>query len=189
MTNLTEKLKKGELPDNHHYYFKLPKSKEYEVGNTFCLETLRWCKDGDKIEVLSEVPSYEQWIMTKNLSERAHLEMYKARGEKVKLEAENAQLKKWCEEFNALEVAKENTKLKTENKWYSEQLNEAVKEIAKLKELLKECRSPINYALCLNLSEEEKKEFKNLLAKIKQVLADNKIQANTVACNKIQESE
>ena len=61
MTNLTDKLNKGELPDNHHYYFKLPKSKEYEVGNTFCLETLRWCKDGDKIEVLSEVPSYEEW--------------------------------------------------------------------------------------------------------------------------------
>ncbi len=41
-----------------------------------------------------------------------------------------------------------------------------------LKELLKECRSPINYALCLNLSEEEKKEFKNLLAKINQVLGE-----------------
>jgi hypothetical protein len=34
----------------------------------------------------------------------------------------------------------ENTKLKTENKWYSEQLNEASKEIEKLKELLKECK-------------------------------------------------
>lgn len=33
----------------------------------------------------------------------------------------------------------ENDKLKTENKWYSEQLNEAVKKIDKLKELLKEC--------------------------------------------------
>ena len=41
-----------------------------------------------------------------------------------------------------------------------------------LKELLKECRSPINYALCCNLSEEEKIEFKNLLAKIKQVLGE-----------------
>lgn len=41
--------------------------------------------------VLTPVPSYEEW--------------------QAKLE-ENAQLKKWCEEFNALEVAKENTKLK-----------------------------------------------------------------------------
>ena len=41
-----------------------------------------------------------------------------------------------------------------------------------LKELLKECRSPINHALCLNLSEEEKIEFKNLLAKIKQAIGE-----------------
>ena len=45
-------------------------------------------------------------------------------------------------------------------------------ENTKLKELLIECRSPINYALCLNLSEEEKIEFKNLLAKIKQILGE-----------------
>ena len=37
-------------------------------------------------------------------------------------------------------VKEENTKLKTENKWYSEQLNEVVKEIAKLKVLLKELK-------------------------------------------------
>ena len=47
-----------------------------------------------------------------------------------------------------------------------------VEENQQIKELLKECRSPINYALCLNLSEEEKKEFKNLLAKIKQALGE-----------------
>lgn len=39
------------------------------------------------------------------------------------LEEENEQLKKWCEEFNALEVVKENEKLK---------------------ELLQECRSNID---------------------------------------------
>jgi predicted RNase H-like nuclease (RuvC/YqgF family) len=37
----------------------LPKG-TYEVGNTFCLETLRYCKGGDKIEVIEEVPSYEE---------------------------------------------------------------------------------------------------------------------------------
>ena len=41
-----------------------------------------------------------------------------------------------------------------------------------LKELLRDCRGPINYALCLNLSEEEKIEFKNLLAKIKQAIGE-----------------
>lgn len=45
-------------------------------------------------------------------------------------------------------------------------------EKAQNKELLKKCRSPINYALCLNLSEEEKIEFKSLLVKINQVLGE-----------------
>ena len=58
----------------------------------------------------------------------------------IDLEAENAQLRKFLEEFNALDVAQENDKLKTENKWYSEQLNEMVKEVSQLKELLEECR-------------------------------------------------
>lgn len=43
---------------------------------------------------------------------------------------------------------------------------------SKLKKLLKECRSPINYALCLNLDEEEKIEFRNLLSKIKQAIGE-----------------
>lgn len=42
------------------------------------------------------------------------------------------------------QTKKENTKLKTENKWYSEQLNEASKEIEKLKELLKRIRKELN---------------------------------------------
>jgi hypothetical protein len=115
MTNLTEKLKSGELPDNHHYYYRLPKG-TYEVGNTFCLETLRYCKGGDKIEVIEEVPSYEQW--------------------QAKLE--------------------ENTKLKTENKWYSEQLNEASKEIEKLKERIYEF-AEANQSLRKQLDEERAK--------------------------------
>lgn len=45
---------------------------------------------------------------------------------------------KWVERCE--ELQKENTKLKTENKWYSEQLNEAVKKIDRLKEMLKECQ-------------------------------------------------
>lgn len=39
----------------------------------------------------------------------------------------------------------ENTKLKTENKWYSEQLNEAVKEISQLKEVLKGAKEIIEW--------------------------------------------
>lgn len=38
------------------------------------------------------------------------------------LQAENAQLKKWCEEFNALEVYKENDKLKTDCRTLAQKL-------------------------------------------------------------------
>ena len=47
-----------------------------------------------------------------------------------------------------------------------------IDENKQLKELLRDCRSPINYALCLNLDEEEKIEFRNLLAKIKQAIGE-----------------
>ena len=59
MTDLTDKLKKGELPEGF-YYFKLPNG-ETDTGKDFGLAILLMCEDGDKIEVLSEVPSYEQW--------------------------------------------------------------------------------------------------------------------------------
>lgn len=65
-----------------------------------------------------------------------------------KLKEENAQLKKWCEEFNALDVKQENEKLKTENKWHSEQLNEAVKEIDKLKEEVSTETYKVSEAYC-----------------------------------------
>lgn len=54
------------------------------------------------------------------------------------------------------------------------------KENAQLKELLKECRERLIYCTI---------STQDVQAKINQVLADNKIQANTVACNKIQENE
>lgn len=60
------------------------------------------------------------------------------------------------------QTKKENTKLKTENKWYSEQLNEASKEIEKLKELLKEV---LRHELSL-------KEVTELTRKIDQVLGE-----------------
>lgn len=42
-------------------------------------------------------------------------------------------------------MQEENTKLKTENKWFSEQLNEAVKEVGQLKELLTMAREEFKY--------------------------------------------
>lgn len=68
------------------------------------------------------VPSYEEWKATEKYNK--HLEevikIYERKDKQAtetsiaynELEEENAQLKKWCEEFNVLEVAKENAQLK-----------------------------------------------------------------------------
>ena len=64
-----------------------------------------------------------------------------------------------------LKLQEENTKLKTENKWYSEQLNEAVKEVAKLKELLTMVKPVLQ--LEYNVTEN-----RNLIKKINQVLGE-----------------
>lgn len=91
MTNLTEAWHKGELPSGWYWV-------KNEFGNIFLSE---YSEDYDCIsdraikdfftevsritEIVCKAPTYEQWVMTKNLSERAHLEMYKARGEAYKL--------------------------------------------------------------------------------------------------------
>lgn len=87
MTDLTEQWRKGELPEGW-YYIRRGLSKRIDIaflGRAFF--------EGN-IEVVKIVPTFEEWAMTKNLSERAHIEMYKARGKKVKLENENTRLKK-----------------------------------------------------------------------------------------------
>ena len=100
----------------------------------------------------AEVPSYELW--------KAVHEQWK-----VLLE-ENAQLKKWCEEFNALEVAKENTKLKSKLQLketaYDFDTARLEEENTKLKELLKEV---LRHDLSL-------KEVTELTRKIAQVLGE-----------------
>ena len=61
-----------------------------------------------EMEVLAEVPTYDEYISLLSDS------VAKVEGEEInaELQEENYNLKKWCEEFNALDVAKENTKLK-----------------------------------------------------------------------------
>lgn len=89
MTDLTEQWKKGELNRDEVYYYETPfYTVDTASGYWLCnhLDTKK-----DKVKVLDQVPSYEEW---------------KAKNE------ENKQLKIWCEEFNALDVAKENAKLK-----------------------------------------------------------------------------
>ena len=130
MTNLTERWKSGELEEGN-YYIKdkygnfiiaqyLP-DYDYDHQDGHCFDGYSWYGLGfdyddleqDSVkEVLAPVPSYEEY---------SRLEWYAGCGPDiiVELNKENRQLRKWCEEFNALDVAKENQKLK---------------------ELLKECR-------------------------------------------------
>lgn len=101
--NLTELWKKGEL-EKGYYYVKGIKKYDginvYWIGYPIHELERRWIT-----EVLAPVPSYEEY---------SRLEWYAGCGPDriVELNKENRQLRKWCEEFNALNVAEENQKLK-----------------------------------------------------------------------------
>ena len=62
-------------------------------------------------------------------------------------------------------------------------------ENTKLKELLEEYKDITATAMLYTKSDEEYAKAKTVRERIDQVLANNKIQANTVACNKIQENK
>ena len=101
--DLTEQWEKGELEIDRYYYVKYADGSveiQLYVGG-FLMRT-----DNKVIEVLAPVPSYEEY---------SRLEWYAGCGPDriVELNKENRQLRKWCEEFNAIDVAKENQQLKT----------------------------------------------------------------------------
>lgn len=122
---LTEQWKNGELEWDREYYV--------DLENNGIVKQLYLDKDGcfvdgiidyslknkPYMEVLAPVPSYEEW------------------------QEEQKSLKVLAEEY--CKEKEENDKLKTENKWYSEQLNEAVKEVSQLKELIKEAKDIIEW--------------------------------------------
>lgn len=118
LQDLTEQWKKGELPDGF-YYFKMPDG-AIEIASEYRLIRYNLTKDADKIKILAKVPSYEEY---------SRLEWYAGCGPDriVELNKENRQLHKFLEEFNALDVAKENKKLK---------------------ELLKECKEHLCHHYC-----------------------------------------
>ena len=70
-----------------------------------------------------------------------------------------------------------------------EQLLKLQEENTKLKELLEEYKDITATAMLYTKSDEEYAKAKTVRERIDQVLADNQIQANTVACNKIQENK
>lgn len=110
---LTEKWKKGELPYGYYYIKTISGGEVIDRYYRDCTD-YDLCEYGDVwenrfedeiIEVLAPVPSYEEY---------SRLKWYAGCGPDriVELNKENRQLRKWCEEFNALEVAKENQQLK-----------------------------------------------------------------------------
>lgn len=126
MTTLTEQWKKRELPDGEYWCLSICG----DIDKLYCYQNSFWkYKTEDDYygvpveikQVLDKVPSFEQWQEYKDANDSMFDTIKMLNKDNYKLE-------------------KENTKLKTENKWYSEQLNEAVKQYDNLKELLKECK-------------------------------------------------
>lgn len=97
--NLTEQWKKGELPDGFYYVEEDGKIFISICRKHYLLQVLQDCK------VLAPVPSYDEWQQL--------VQDYSDKHDKyLRLSQTNAQLHKFLEEFNALEVAKENQLLK-----------------------------------------------------------------------------
>ena len=121
ISDLTEQWKKGEL-ERGWYYIKTLLRGRYVVDFYYGNDVDRWLDryDEEIKEVLAPVPSYDEWVYLHKARNDAH-EIVES------LTKENKQLRKWCEEFNALDVAKENQQLK---------------------KLLKECQEHLCYHHC-----------------------------------------
>lgn len=100
---LTEQWKKGELESGWYYV----KGADGLIGmmSDYALYRVNLEHPYNEITLLAKMPSYEEW---KNVTtcfdyeHKAYLSMVE----------ETQQLRKWCEEFNSLDVAKENQQLK-----------------------------------------------------------------------------
>ena len=100
---LTEQWKKGEL-EAGFYYIKGADGL-FGIMSDYGLYRVNLEHPDNTISLLAKVPSYEEY---------SRLEWYAGCGPDriVELNKENRQLRKWCEEFNALDVAEENKLLK-----------------------------------------------------------------------------
>ena len=101
--DLTEQWKKGELESGWYYI----KGADGLIGmmSDYALYRVNLEHPDNEITLLAKMTSYEEY---------SRLEWYAGCGPDriVELNKENRQLRKWCEEFKALDVAKENQHLK-----------------------------------------------------------------------------
>lgn len=110
MTNLTEKWKKGELPEGM-YYFKLPNG-ETMAGTDYCLATYLLTKDSNRCEVLAPVPSYEEWQRILHYASKYEHEYTSCAMDYENLKQENTKLKELLKEVLRHELSlKEVTEL------------------------------------------------------------------------------
>lgn len=184
MTNLTDKWEKGELPEGDYYIKRRNGDTPYD--NIDSHGVWRNSIDEDIIEVLEPVPSYEEWDKLNNAC-------HELEKETACLTVDNVNLKKWCEEFNALDVANENEALKTKLSIQcgaNEELRKACKmrdkvikkyedidawwkkENTKLKELLEEANNWLKAFYAYEQSDFVRKQVKQCLTKINQVLGE-----------------
>ena len=163
---LTEQFLDDEIDESKLYYFKQKMSEEIEVGRPFALNMVR-AMDDTYLDwflidsVLAPVPTYEEW--------------------QAKLE-ENKQLKKWCEEFNTLNVSEENKRLKSEYKAECKRADEledsywkSEKENQKLKEEVSRESYKVSEAYCLV------EELKELLKEVNDYLPEFEIPMSILA--------
>lgn len=128
--DLTEQWKKGELNRNKIYYYETPfNTTDTASGFWLCnhLDT-----EKDKVQILEEVPSYEE---LQNMNEAVN----QAMSANIKLVEQNAQLKERVSKLEKMHYSytpeEWNTMLRT--------VNRTSEQNAQLKELLKWCRDEL----------------------------------------------
>jgi hypothetical protein len=142
MTDLTEQWKKGELPEGH-YYIKTHNETNID-------EYIQWYKDhgipSEKSfayfnvqQVLAPVPSYEEYLS---------LTYAKEEDEKIiaEYEEENARLKKQINHLLKTQARQfvDNQKLQVKAEKAKDVVNiDTARQIKQLKDLLKECKTPL----------------------------------------------
>lgn len=162
LEDLTDKWKKGKLP-SEEYYVK----DELGLTNTYKYYEGLGFAEGTPQEVFCKVPSYDEWqdIKKYNKAAREIINTQAEENKNLKEELQN-QAKKETQRIKLMtrlnDVNNENHALEIEN--------------TKLKELLKQAKKILKNEGFYIISQE-----------IDQVLVNNQIQTNTVACNKIQE--
>lgn len=136
---LTEQWKNGELPRGQYWVKeKGGKIAEWEIGGEGIIIETKPKID----EVLAPVPSYEEWQKLKLHDEKATIKLGEVYIENQQLKAQIAKL---TEIIGVLPSNHSVGNLGYKIKNQRHEINNRLKEIDKLKELLKRCRDFINY--------------------------------------------